>query len=83
VRIDVEDTARSVRLTVADDGAGMDADFLKHQLFRPFHSTKGSKGMGIGAYQAREFALSVGGDVEVESRPGEGTRFSFIFPVAT
>jgi signal transduction histidine kinase len=25
----------------------------------------------------------VGGDVEVESRPGEGTRFSFIFPVAT
>jgi signal transduction histidine kinase len=61
----------------------MDADFLQHQLFRPFHSTKGSKGMGIGAYQAREFAQSVGGDVEVESRPGEGTRFSFIFPVAT
>jgi putative PEP-CTERM system histidine kinase len=83
VRIDVEDDARSVRLTVADDGAGMDADFLQHQLFRPFHSTKGSKGMGIGAYQAREFAQSVGGDVEVESRPGKGTRFSFIFPVAT
>jgi putative PEP-CTERM system histidine kinase len=83
VRIDVEDDARSVRLTVADDGAGMDADFLQHQLFRPFHSTKGSKGMGIGAYQAREFAQSVGGDVEVESRPGAGTRFSFIFPVAT
>jgi putative PEP-CTERM system histidine kinase len=83
VRIDVADDARSVRLTVADDGAGMDADFLQHQLFRPFHSTKGSKGMGIGAYQAREFAQSVGGDVEVESRPGQGTRFSFIFPVAT
>lgn len=83
VRVDIEDGASSVRLTVADDGAGMDADFIQHQLFRPFHSTKGSKGMGIGAYQAREFALSVGGDVEVESRPGEGTRFSFIFPVAT
>jgi putative PEP-CTERM system histidine kinase len=83
VLVAVEDDARSVRLTVADDGAGMDADFLQHQLFRPFHSTKGSKGMGIGAYQAREFAQSVGGDVEVESRPGEGTRFSFIFPVAT
>jgi putative PEP-CTERM system histidine kinase len=83
VRIDIEDDAQSVRLTVADDGAGMDADFIQHQLFRPFHSTKGSKGMGIGAYQAREFALSVGGDVEVVSRPGEGTRFSFIFPVAT
>jgi putative PEP-CTERM system histidine kinase len=83
VRIAIEDDASSVRLTVADDGAGMDADFIQHQLFRPFHSTKGSKGMGIGAYQAREFALSVGGDVEVQSRPGEGTRFSFIFPVAT
>ena len=72
-----------MRLTVADDGAGMDAEFVQQRLFRPFHSTKGSKGMGIGAYQAREFARSLGGDVEVESRPGAGTQFSFILPVAS
>jgi putative PEP-CTERM system histidine kinase len=72
-----------VRLTVRDDGVGMDPQFVQQQLFRPFHSTKGSKGMGIGAYQARELARSLGGDVEVDSRPGAGTEFSFILPVAT
>ena len=83
VTVDITDCDAQVRVDVTDDGAGMDSEFIQHRLFRPFHSTKGSKGMGIGAYQARELALSVGGDVEVESRPGKGTRFSFIFPVAT
>jgi putative PEP-CTERM system histidine kinase len=82
VTIDIADSMGSVRLTITDNGAGMDADFVQHWLFRPFHSTKGSKGMGIGAYQARELAMSLGGDVVVESRPGAGTRFSFILPVA-
>ena len=83
VTIDIADGPEAVRLTVTDDGAGMDADFIRHRLFRPFHSTKGSRGMGIGAYQARELAMSLGGNVEVDSRPGVGTRFSFILPVAT
>ena len=83
VRVEVADAGGQVRLTVQDDGVGMDAEFVQQRLFRPFHSTKGSKGMGIGAYQARELARSVGGDVEVESRPGVGTLFSFILPVAS
>jgi putative PEP-CTERM system histidine kinase len=83
VKVDIADDARFVRINVTDDGTGMDAEFVRSQLFRPFHSTKGAKGMGIGAYQARELALSLGGDVEVESRPGVGTRFSFILPVAS
>jgi putative PEP-CTERM system histidine kinase len=81
VSVELSDLGRQVRLTVRDDGAGMDPAFVQQQLFRPFHSTKGAKGMGIGAYQARELARSVGGDVEVESSPGTGTRFSFILPV--
>jgi putative PEP-CTERM system histidine kinase len=82
IRVEITDGQTHARVTVTDDGAGMDAEFVQHRLFRPFDSTKGSKGMGIGAYQARELALSLGGDVEVESRPGAGTRFSFILPVA-
>jgi putative PEP-CTERM system histidine kinase len=81
VRVELSDGGGQVRLTVSDDGAGMDATFVQQQLFRPFHSTKGAKGMGIGAYQARELVRSVGGDVEVESRPGAGTQVSFILPV--
>jgi putative PEP-CTERM system histidine kinase len=68
------------QLTVSDTGGGMDAEFIRERLFRPFDTTKGARGMGIGAYQAREYLRSVGGDVEVTSTPGRGTAFSFIFP---
>jgi signal transduction histidine kinase len=71
-----------VMLVVRDTGAGMDPVFIRERLFRPFDSTKGSKGMGIGAYQAREYVQSLGGHVEVQSSPGEGTAFSIILPVA-
>jgi signal transduction histidine kinase len=39
--------------------------------------------MGIGAYQAREFARSAGGSVEVRSEPGKGTTFGLEFPVVS
>lgn len=67
-------------LAVEDDGAGMDESFVRERLFRPFDSTKGSKGMGIGAYQARQFVESAGGEVRVHSAPGKGTRFELRFP---
>ena len=69
-------------LVIEDDGPGMDAEFVRERLFRPFDSTKGSKGMGIGAYQTREYVQSLGGRVEVQSSPGLGTAFSIILPLA-
>ena len=68
------------RISVADTGEGMPRDFIRERLFRPFDSTKGSKGMGIGAFQVREYVRSLGGDVEVESSPGSGTRFDILMP---
>ena len=68
-------------LTVTDSGCGMNADFIKERLFRPFDSTKGSKGMGIGAYQVREYVHSIGGRVRVTSIPGEGTQFVLRLPL--
>lgn len=69
-------------LTVSDSGKGMDAEFVRERLFRPFDSTKGSKGMGIGAYQTREYVRMIGGHVEVQSSPGQGTVFSISLPLA-
>ena len=80
VTIHLAATARSATLTVADNGKGMDAEFVRERLFRPFDSTKGSKGMGIGAYQTREYVQMLGGHVEVQSSPGRGTRFSITLP---
>lgn len=67
---------------VQDTGAGMDQGFIQEQLFRPFVSTKGASGMGIGAYETREFIRGLGGDVEVFSRPGEGTTFRMSVPIS-
>jgi putative PEP-CTERM system histidine kinase len=81
VRIELEEGAGRARLVVRDDGPGMDEQFVRESLFRPFHTTKGSKGMGIGAYQAREYVHSLGGSVEVQSSPGRGTAFCITLPL--
>ena len=60
----------------------MDATFIRERLFRPFETTKGERGFGIGAYQAREFVRKSGGSIEVESTPGRGTRFVLRLPLA-
>jgi signal transduction histidine kinase len=67
-------------VTVEDNGQGMDPRFVESELFVPFETTKGITGMGIGAYQAREYVRSLGGDVNVASAPNQGTRFTMKFP---
>ncbi len=69
-------------IEVKDTGCGMDEAFVRHRLFRPFDSTKGSKGMGIGANQVRDVVRQAGGSVRVESQPGVGTRFRLRLPLA-
>jgi putative PEP-CTERM system histidine kinase len=68
-------------LTVTDNGAGMSREFIQEHLFKPFYTTKGSKGMGIGAYQVREYVQSLGGRVDVASEEGKGTRFTLRIPL--
>ena len=66
---------------VFDSGPGMSAEFIRARLFRPFDSTKPG-GFGIGAYEARELVRAMGGNLEVESREGLGTRFTVVIPLA-
>lgn len=67
-------------IEIQDNGCGMDESFISDRLFRPFQTTKGSSGMGIGVYEAREFVRSLGGNVYVESKPGRGTVFRIHLP---
>ena len=71
-----------VEILVKDDGCGMDATFVRERLFRPFDTTKGDTGMGIGAYECKEYITSLGGEIRVESKPGEGTSMRVILPLA-
>ena len=81
IAVSVEQDKSTVNITVADSGCGMTPEFVRDHLFRPFDSTKGSQGMGIGAYQAREFARKMGGELKVESVISEGTSVSLTLPL--
>lgn len=81
VRLDCRE--RQAIVEVEDNGQGMDAEFIRRRLFKPFETTKGLSGMGIGAYESREYVRALGGDLTVQSTPGKGSRFCFIFPLAT
>jgi len=59
----------------------MSAAFIREQLFKPFQTTKAS-GMGIGAYEAQQYVLELGGNLAVHSEVGAGTRFDICLPLA-
>lgn len=73
--------ANEAVISVIDDGAGMAEDFVRERLFKPFDSTKGLAGMGIGAYECREVIRALGGRILVHSIPGNGTTFTIALPI--
>lgn len=82
VRLVLSRDADGATLDISDTGVGMDRAFVRERLFHPFDTSKGQTGMGIGAFEAREFVRGLGGTVSVASTPGEGTRFRLHFPVS-
>jgi putative PEP-CTERM system histidine kinase len=81
VRIELGMEDNNACLGIHDNGCGMEDEFVRNRLFRPFDTTKGSQGMGIGAYQARSFIVATGGQMQVQSAPGEGTLVSIRLPL--
>ncbi|MDH5611243.1 MAG: PEP-CTERM system histidine kinase PrsK [Gammaproteobacteria bacterium] len=68
---------------IKDNGHGMDADFIRDRLFKPFDTTKGNAGMGIGMYESKEYMQQLGGDIRVKSEAGKGTTISLYIPADT
>jgi len=81
-RVDV--TLRSaggmVEIIVTDNGSGIAPDKLAG-IFRPFVSTKGAKGTGLGLPVSRNSLREHAGDVTASSEVGMGTRFTLSWPM--
>lgn len=68
-----------VLLAVADEGCGMTKEFMAHQLFKPFQTTK-KQGLGIGLFHSKKIVEAHGGRIEVDSVQGGGTTFRVLLP---
>ncbi|MEO6248610.1 MAG: XrtA/PEP-CTERM system histidine kinase PrsK [Sphingomicrobium sp.] len=74
VTVKVAPDGDEIAISIADQGSGMDGDFVRHRLFQPFASTK-ADGFGVGAFEARSLVAAMGGRLTVTSTLGKGSSF--------
>jgi len=68
-----------VRIQVSDNGCGIPPEKLP-DIFKPFVSTKGSRGTGLGLAVSRKILREHGGDIVAQSQPGKQTKFILRLP---
>lgn len=72
-----------VRITISDTGIGMDDD-TRRRIFEPFFTTKPpGEGTGLGLVSVAEAVRLHGGNVDLESAPGQGTTWRITLPHAS
>jgi len=75
----LESDSAWVRILIVDNGCGIPAEKLP-DLFKPFVSTKGSRGTGLGLAVSRKILREHGGDITAQSQPGKQTKFILRLP---
>lgn len=82
VWIELDDAGGQARLTIADEGSGLTPQ-QQARVFDKFErlGRSGDGGSGLGLYISRRLARAMGGDLSVESPPGQGARFTLELPV--
>ncbi|MDQ2983750.1 MAG: HAMP domain-containing histidine kinase [Actinomycetota bacterium] len=78
VELELSAVDGTIRVAVDDSGPGITPQ-ERERIFRPFWSRDGG-GTGLGLAIARELAVALGGRIELESAPGQGSRFLLVLP---
>ncbi len=89
IGIDVtpDEAAQQVAVTVWDTGIGISEDHVEH-VFEKFHQvtehiySRSQEGTGLGLHISRELARKMNGDIALESKVGEGSRFTVTLPLS-
>ena len=84
VSVSLKKAAGAYKITVADNGIGIDKEELP-KIFEKFYQVDSSltgqiRGFGLGLYYAREFVRLHGGSIAIDSEPGKGTRVTVTLP---
>ena len=74
--------SRLVFVSVEDNGGGIAPEQLP-KLFQIFESTKGLRGTGLGLAVSQKILREHGGEILVESHPGQGAKFTLVWPLIT
>lgn len=83
VTLTTDASTDSQLIRIEDSGSGMTESFIRERLFKPFDTTKGNAGMGIGAYDAKNYMEKIGGSLSVKSEVDVGSTFMLSFPLST
>jgi len=81
VMISLLKSEKNAIIKIVDSGCGMDKKFIAERLFKPFDTTKGNAGMGIGVYEAKDYILNHSGSLSVISDVNQGTEFTIQLPM--
>jgi putative PEP-CTERM system histidine kinase len=81
IRVELSRSDDRAVIRIEDTGCGMSEEFVQEQLFKPFATTKGKAGMGMGVYESLHVVRAAGGKLSVVSAPGAGTTFRISLPL--
>jgi signal transduction histidine kinase len=79
VSVEVQTQPQRMLIRVRDSGSGIAPEDLPH-VFERFQKGSGSRGSGLGLPIARKLVLAHGGDIGIESTPGQGTEVTVSLP---
>lgn len=85
IAVTAEKSDGNARICIEDNGPGIAKEHLQHIFEKYYRVPQGdlqkTRGYGLGLYYAQKVVQRHGGTIEVESRPGKGTKFTIILPI--